>query len=176
MQNQKSTFVTVLAWIFIVLSGYGLVIGVFQNILVNTAFPIEMFEQNLPKDNSIKGFPFFFFEHFRLFILAISFIQLFQFITSIALLKRKEWARVTFIAFLSIGILFMVGGTIFYQIFLNNFNELGDPMFTNFALGFRVFSVVLTLLFCALFTWIIARLSSSTIKDEFINNSSLYLS
>ncbi len=38
---QKSTFVTVLSWIFIFLAGSATVISIIQNVLINVLFPVE---------------------------------------------------------------------------------------------------------------------------------------
>ena len=105
-ENSKSTFVTALAWIGIVFSGFGTFITIVQNIMLKFLMPKLPIEQLMNEHNNSVQVPEtarFMFQHFDLFFLAMFLASLFVLIASIGLLKRKNWARVAFIAILAIG-------------------------------------------------------------------------
>lgn len=72
MENPKSTFVTLVAWIFIVLSGFATLISVLQNIMVALMFQPEEFQQ--ATDNVPAGAKFMFvsFQWFVLLFFVLS--------------------------------------------------------------------------------------------------------
>jgi hypothetical protein len=99
---QRSTFVNVLAWIFIVLGGFATFMSVLQNIMIRMMFRQEEMAQTLQKTESSKQMPAlanFMFSHINLFFLFFLLIAAASLISAVALLKRKNWARVVFIHF-----------------------------------------------------------------------------
>lgn len=160
-RNNQSSFVSVLAWIFIVLSSFAILVSLLQNILVNTT--------GLPTDHDGPWLQLF---------LAISLIVLIDIlIAAIGLLKRKNWARVAFIILLGIIILFNIGGLVLQQIiFSSMFQETtpGDSIdswsqLESISMMIRVFSAVIVIGLSVLFGWIIKRLLSPSIKQEFLS-------
>ncbi|MCK4816308.1 hypothetical protein KA005_11115, partial [bacterium] len=55
----KSTFVTVLAWIFIVLAGFATSISILQNIMIILIFPVEEINQRLSSPDVQENMPAF---------------------------------------------------------------------------------------------------------------------
>src|SRR5215467_5940096 len=70
MRPAKSTFVTVVAWIFIGVDGLSSFIALIQNILLNTVFPWDQIREGMAKAQNADKLPALFawmFQYFRLF-------------------------------------------------------------------------------------------------------------
>jgi len=174
----RSNFVTVVAWIFIALSGFTTLISILQNIMIGILFraPDHAFPTVDPATG--KEFPWIFrfmFEHFQLFFLAFFVVSALTLAASIGLLRRKNWARLLFIALMGLGIAWNVAGVLMLFPMFSFFNEVADsakqPGFADqFGLAWKVMAGV-NLLFVAafvwLFGWIIKRLASERIRREF---------
>jgi hypothetical protein len=171
-----SQFVTVTAWIFIGLSTLATLIALMQNIVVGVMFqtmPIASIESVNPPPPRLAVLMF---EHARLvflFFLVVSAATLFA---SIGLLKRRNWARVLFIAMLAIGILWNLTGLVLQQVVVSSMADFGDvapapPDFEatmrGMMIAIRVFSALFAIGICVLFGWIIQRLRSPAIAAEF---------
>jgi len=173
--EQRSTFVTVIAWIFIALSGFTTVISILQNIMIQTIFSNPEFSQEtkaLPPD--APAFAAFMIEHFRLFFFAFLLASAFMLVSSIGLLKRRNWARLCFIGFMALAIVWHMGGlAIQFSMFSAMHEQVsaaathGAPDMAPFFIAMAVFSVVLALGFSFLFGWIIKKLISAPIAAEF---------
>jgi hypothetical protein len=172
--QQRSTFVTVLAWIFIALSGLGTLISILQNIMAWTVFRSAEFDQAMQASPQVDT-PFvidFMFSHFYLFFLAGLLISVFTLASSIGLLKRKNWARLSFIGIMALAILWNLGCLVIQCSTLNDlFNA---PLTGQGGADFRIIVVSVTIIgaifsvgFIALFGWIAKRLTSSAIVAEF---------
>jgi len=171
----KSKFVTILAWIFIALSGFATFISIMQNIMIffmfrmgqmNEAFKDPKFAQEMP-----KGFQFM-FSNVRLFFLGFLLISVITLISSIGLLKRKNWARLIFISLMVLGILWNLGGIILQNFMMPKFTEFPNapvaPDLEKMLLVMRIFSALMLIGFSVLFGWIIKKLISEEIREEFI--------
>src|SRR6478672_6650334 len=96
----QSSFVTVLAWIFIVLAGFATLISILQNVMISLMFPIEEMQAAMVQAKHKQDMPVFaefMFSHFQLFFLSFLVVSSVTLVSAIALLKRKNWARVLFI-------------------------------------------------------------------------------
>lgn len=175
-----SAFVTVVAWIYIALGGFGTFILLMQNILVNTVFPFnQMREAEMQAHSKTQLPPFFFwiFGHIRLFLGVFLIWALIKFVSAIGLLRRRNWARVLFIGFLAFGIAWNIAAIVLQQFFISsmltsmplppnapeNFNDVMEGM----LIGIRVFSAVFAIGFSVLFAWMIKKLLSPAIAAEF---------
>lgn len=172
----RSTFVTVLAWIFIVLGGFATLIGAMQNVMIFLLFPQAEMNQALNADPAAQQLPAiarFMFSNFEFLFLGFFLVALLTFISAIGLLKRRNWARRVFIGILCMGIAWNVGGYILQQSMMTTFNppaEAPPDFAANFETMFavmRVITGIVALAFTALFTWLIWRLMSPRIKAEF---------
>ena len=172
--QEKSTFVTVTAWIFIVLSGFMTLISIPQNIAIQFLFPKEeMVEaiQQSKDEGSMGTIHAAMFEYFEFFFLAFLIISLFTFIASVGLLNRKNWARIIFIILMSFGIVWNIGGTIFMFLIFDSFLPEGQDVPSEFILFQNLitdFNILFVLAMSALFAWIIRKLTHAAIREEFL--------
>ncbi len=175
-ENSKSAFVTVLAWIGIVFSGIGTFIAIIQNIMFGFLMPKLPIEQLLNEHNSSVQIPEitrFMFRHFDLLFLIALLVSLFALIASIGLLKRKNWARIAFITMLAIGIVLNLLSLALQQISMQQLPlpldapvELQPQMETMMGV-MSIVSIIFGLAFTALYGWIIWKLRSPKIINEF---------
>lgn len=174
--HQKSTFVTVTAWIFIIFGGFSTLISLMQNIMIHFIFPQEEMNAAFSQPEVADQVPIlveFMFNNFNLFIFVFFLLTAFTFIASIALLKRKNWARLYFIGILSIGILWNIGGVVMQHFMFSSMAEMpveagGPPEFQTAMTVMRIATIVLALAGCALLAWMIKKFTSENIKAEFI--------
>ncbi len=163
----KSNFITVLSWLLIVFNGFGLLMAVMQNIMVHIMFDRDEFKQ-VP--NSPDGFPSFILSNFNFFILLIGLLIMYSFISSIGLLKRRNWARISYIVLFGVGIIYMTTMMVFQWILSQNFNsefKSSNDEFETMFIIMRIFMLVFTIGMSGLFGWLIKKLLSKSIKNEF---------
>ena len=172
--SPRSTFVTAVAWVFVVLAGFATVIAILQNIMITVMFPKEAMTEaaNVKDAPAFARFMFAYPQVFFGVFLAASAIAL---VSAIGLLKRKNWARLIFIAILVLGIVWNVGGLVVMFFAFSSMPPMPDQAPPDFRDGFDTmwkvmigFSVVIALVFAGLFGWIIKRLISAEVKREFL--------
>jgi len=177
MQNSasipESTFVTVLAWIFIVFGGFGVFGSLMQNIMINLMMP-AFFKSQAATDQPVPPFPIGIFRAFGIFfLLFVSFVTY----AAYALLRRRNWARRTFVVLFALGIVVNVVWAIGFGLGagFSSFPTTGEnaappgmrAMFTAMAAMFAVFALAISFLF----GWLIKRLRSTSVKAEFGNGA-----
>jgi hypothetical protein len=181
----RSTFVTVLAWIFIGITGFATLISVMQNLMLQLIFVPLMqqqhihMSQNLPPDMPVQlGWMFdHLFWMFRIFLL----LSLSVLTASVGLLLRKEWARKLFIGLLAFGILYQIAGLFFQWWYMSAvFDHFPFPpnpkpevaqmmqVMQGFMTVIRIFSALMSIGITILFAWIIKKLISAPIRQEFM--------
>lgn len=174
--ENKSSFVTVLAWIFIVLSSFSTLMSVFQNIMVQAMFNDPAFTTAMTKANQSKNMPVFaefMFNNFRLVLAAFLIVSLTALVSAIGLLHRKNWARLAFIGVMTLGIAWNIFGLCLNVVMFSSLSAVPQPaadesmMFQSFAIVTLIFSIAIAVGFSILFGWIIKRLVSLSIKHEF---------
>ncbi len=179
-QNQAngSTFVTVLAWIFVVFGGLATLMAVAQNILISTMPPFGEMPPQVGAGPEQAGMPAavkFMFNNVRLVFAAFLVLSAITLVSAIGLLRRRNWARLILIALMALGIVWNVGSVLFLQYTviqpaptpaLNVPEEVRVQMeaMENVML---VFSSVIAIGFAILFAWIIKRLMSPSVTREF---------
>lgn len=130
--QKRSTFVTVIAWIFIVLTGFGTFITALQNVMVRIMFDDEIKGQmKAAQTESGMEMPSFFttmFDNFELIFLAFFIFNLIALICSIGLLKRKNWARIIIICIMGVGIAWNIGGIYFQKSMMSQMQEMQTSM------------------------------------------------
>ena len=164
----KSTCVTVVAWLFIVMSGCATPISLFQNIMILTMFP----RFGAPPDDAFADLPVvsrFLFSHMELFFHAFLVVCIYTLVCSIGLLKRRNWARRGFIALLCAGVLYQVAGFAFQSVFMTEMAGRGAPddEFRAALLMMRLFGAGMAIGLVILFGWMIKKLTSPPIRAEF---------
>lgn len=171
---ERSTFINVLSWIFIVIGGFSTFISILQNIMVQTIFRKEEISQAMQQAEQTENIPVFaqfMFNHFDLFFLLVLILSSTSLISAIALLKRKNWARILFIVLMSLGIGWNVIGLILQFTMFSSMPEMtgGDipPEFQNMMQIMKFASVIMVVGISALFGFVIKKLCSQQIKEEF---------
>ena len=175
---KRSTFVSTVAWVFIVLSGMFTLISVAQNIMVHVMMSGDHMREALAASQQAGQMPpiaRFMFGHFGLFFGLMLALGATMLVASIGLLLRKNWARRLFIVMLGVGITWNLGGIVFQLLWFNSMFSAptqAPPQFQSdfhtMAIVVSVVTAVFTLAIAGLFAWIIKRLRSSEIKREFV--------
>ena len=170
----RSTFVTVVAWIFIVLAGFATLGAIAQNIFVALVFPVAEMEAaaNQARSEGAHRYASWMFSHFQVFFLLFLAASASILAAAIGLLMRKNWARLLFVALLALAIAWNVAGLGLILFFLSSFGDLVPvkPGAENLDVMFKVmFAIngVFVVAFIWLFGWIIKRLASEEIRREF---------
>ena len=171
----KSTFVTVVAWTFLVLSGFAAFIGILQNTMIWFLFPRSQIHDAMNSQEIAKNTNIFFrtfLGHTEFYFLAFFLVALFTFLTSVGLLRRREWARKAFIGLMALGILWNLGSCVM-QLFMFGLHgpfpdePQGGSEFRVMMVVMQVFTWVFAVALSVLFGWIINRLMSPNIVKEF---------
>jgi len=172
--RQCSTFVSVVAWLFIIFAGFGVLISLMQNIMVHTMFSMPEMQEamnNSGAASEIPPFAIFMFNHFRLFVSLMLVMTLFTLISAIGLLKRKNWARKVFIRILCLSILIMFMSIVVqYFFFISPHDYPGEKIpaeFQTMRNFMQIFFVILYAGIVAILGWIIKKLLSPDISHEF---------
>lgn len=178
--QMRSSFVTVFAWIFIFITGFATFISVLQNVMVTFFFPIDEMQSSMHSANgheNLPAFAQFMSAHMRLFFAAFFVLSVAMFVSSIALLKRKNWARIAFVVFLGLGIAWNIGGLFLQNSLISSMPQVPSNAPPEFQAHFEsmatvvlVASSLFAIAFSALFAWLIKRLISKTIRAEFLPN------
>ncbi|MET7142783.1 hypothetical protein M3S04_14240 [Xanthomonas sp. PPL139] len=171
----RSSFVTILAWIFIALSGFGTVVGVMQVFVLFVVFDHVQFAdliRRLPPE--MPPTTAFIFSNFRWLFLGTVLFSVWTLASSIGLLRRLNWARWCFIGAMVLVIAWNLGGAVvqvqmigFMQKQLALAQMHGAPDMQPMMWAMAAIGVVFAAVFVALHGWIIARLLSRPVAAEF---------
>jgi magnesium-transporting ATPase (P-type) len=174
---RRSAFVTALAWVFIVLAGFATLISALQNVMIAVMFPVAEMQAAADQAKNDERMPWlaaFMFQNIRLFFFAFLVLCVVTLTAAIGLLKRKNWARVLFIALMGLGVLWNIGGVVFSIVFFSSLPPTPATAPYGFGDQFEVmskviigFNIVLAVGFTVLFGWISKRLFSRDIRREF---------
>jgi hypothetical protein len=174
IQPRRSTFINVLAWLFIVIGGFSTFVSILQNIMVRMMFHSDEANQAFRQAESAKEIPAFagfIFNHMDLFFLSFLVVSASSLVSAIALLKRKNWARVVFIVLMALGIVWNIAGVVLQFTMFNNMPEFANrgapPEFQSMMRIMQGATVIMVIAFTALFCWIIKKLVSPQIRAEF---------
>ena len=173
-QQKKSSFVTALAWIFIIFAGFATFISIVQNLTTSFIFPVEEMKTAITKSQKNDQIPFFakfMVSNMRLLFMGFLKLTTTTLVSAIALLKRKNWARIVFISITFLDIGWNISGLIIQNNMFppeiafppSEFSEFSAIMFI-----MKIFSFVFAVAISYLFGWIIFKLSSVPLKSEFL--------
>lgn len=166
--ESRSTFVTVLAWLLIIGSGFAFVISLLQGVMVSVMFSTEEFN-NLPEDAPATAQ--FMTNYFQYLIYAFSAFFLVMLTTSIAFLKRKNWARLVVVGSMIFGVFIQLVGLIMQFVFTSSLEATpGEEGFEDFnrMVSMMVWaSVAISVVITGIHIWIITKLLSKKIVSEF---------
>ena len=174
----RSGFVSAVAWPFIALAGFATLIAVLQNAVVTLmAWGDPTFEE-LTREAAASGhmppFAVFMFAHFRLLLAGFLAVSALTLAAAIGLLKRRNWARLAFIAMMLLGVLWNLGAIWLAFSMWTWFPPVPDAAPADFRASFETMAKVITavniavgVLLAGLFAWIARRLASREIRQEF---------
>ncbi len=168
----RSTFVTKLARILILLSAFTTLISAFQNFmffLISPKFRMDKVLQSPELASKIPPFHRFMLSHVQLLLPAMLVIFAVTLVRAIAFLKRKNWARIVFIVLMSLGIASSLGILLLLPGLSDEMKR--GPSARQFEVTFsvvRVFTTAISLGLAVLFGWIIRKLLSRPIRAEFM--------
>ena len=172
--GSKSLFVTVTAWVFIVLAALASVSTLLQNAAIASFLPGLTVVGNVQPLPLLTGLLMGYLPWVVGAGLAMSLATL---ACAIGLLLRLEWARRIFIALLVLAIAANVAGIWLQQEMLQSLVSstlkssplppLVADVFGGFVTAARVMAVLVTVGACLLLVWIIRRLMSPAVRQEF---------
>ncbi len=168
----RSLFVTATAWVFIVLAVLSSLSALVQNAAVASLMPgLRGATEHLPL---LTGLLIGYLPWVVGTGLVISLATL---ASAIGLLMRLDWARRSFIAMLVVAIFANLLGLWLQQevvqsVVSSTLSGVAIPqqalgVFGGFVTAARVMAVLMTLVGCGLLGWIIRRLMSATVRQEF---------
>jgi hypothetical protein len=172
----RSSFVTAVAWVFIALAGLATFISVLQNVMIYTFFPLDQMHAGLAQARErqeMPAFALFMFEHIREIFTGFLVVTSSVLAVSISLLKRCNWARILFVWLLGLGIVWNLAGPVWQWFFFRSMPQppqgtAMQPQFQTMGTIIVIFGAIMALGMSILFGWIIKRLTSPTIKSEFL--------
>jgi hypothetical protein len=161
----RSLFVTATAWVFIVLAGLTSVAALVQNAAVASLLPALPLLTGL-----LLGYlPWVVGAGFAMSLATLA--------SAIGLLMRLDWARRSFIGLLVVAIVANLLGLwlqheVVQSVVSSTLQSVAIPqqalgVFGGFVTAARVLAVLMTLAGCGLLVWIIRRLMSANIRQEF---------
>ena len=170
----RSLFVTVTAWVAILLSALVSASALVQNALVASVLPLPAGTANLP---ALPLLTHLLLGYLPWVVGTGLLMSLAMLASAIGLLLRLDWARRVFIGVLLVAIVANLLGlwlqhVVVQSVVSNTLSSVAIParalgVFGGFVTAARVMAVLMTLVGCALLGWIIRRLMSAGIRQEF---------
>jgi hypothetical protein len=171
---KRSTFVSVLAWIYIVLMGLMTFAAIIEAIVFFTVLPPDAIGRLWAQATGGQQLPAvyqFMFSHMQALTLGGLVMSVFLLVASIGLLKRRNWARIIFIVFMGFSVVWNVASVFLMPSLYSTMPMVpqaqGLPVLKVIQTVMSVFAVVMALAFTVLFGWIVKKLLSARIKAEF---------
>lgn len=164
--QQKSHFVTILAWCLFVFTGIGLICSISQVAALFYILPKEVIglgaRENIP-------IPPFFLEHFKTIIGLIGIYFFIGFCSSIGLLRRKEIARQTTMILFAVSIITLQAMLVWQWVWVE---QLPTHAITNerWLTFLKITSAAWVVSLSFLAGWLIKRLDEKSIRSEFSNS------
>lgn len=175
LSTQRSAFITVLAWTFIILAGSATFLSIMQNIMFSQMFSPPSPRQALIEQNGLQDTPIIvrlIFRHFSIYICSILLAFATTLVSAIGLLKRKNWARRLSIGLIALAICATLMGFglqfIFDPLFQGLPPEEIPPEFTSMMNMMKMVMFIVTFTTTSCLVWLILKLTSPKIKQEFI--------
>ncbi|HEX7047315.1 MAG TPA: hypothetical protein VF275_07075 [Gammaproteobacteria bacterium] len=162
----------IVGWVFVVFAGFGVLAGILQNLMLHLLFP-DGWQDEIAAGAVQVGAGFEIFQYFELIAGAALMVAILMLLAAIGLLRRRNWARLTFIGILCLGILWNIASFTWQVLF---FREMFVPPQAagEFQQQFEVIhhvglwmAGVFALMLSILFGWIAWKLTRTAIKAEF---------
>ncbi len=174
--KQGSVFISVIAWVFIIIAGFLAVMGVMESIVFSVMFPISYVAVPMDhmKNAVLDPATLKHISHTMTFAaICFAVVNLILLATSIGLFKRMKLARIFFIVFMAVGIIFSLILIVFLGIAWRGMSAhpAGQSIAHMHLIDlFSIFAMSCSIIICVLFAWIIKRLASKDIRQEFTEN------
>jgi hypothetical protein len=162
----RSIFVTVTAWMFIVLAVMASASVLVPNTAVGSMWPASV------------GLPGLFSAYLPWIIVTGVLLSLLTLASAIGLLLRLDWARRVFIGLIAVALVANLLGLwlqqeVLQSVAASTLSGTAIPpqaagVLGGFVTAARVMAVVVTLGACSLLAWIISRLMSPSVRQEFV--------
>ncbi len=170
--NERSVLVTVVAWIFIVFSGFALIILLIQNLIIWLLYPLDETTRIIYTINEAIPDCFnYMFIHLRVILVAFTALSLVFLISSVGLLMRKNWARIIFISMLFLGIAWLVVSSVLQHYLITSIPIVPDSeTAAEQRIVLKTIEILMTVMSITIglfFLWAIRKLTASPIKEEF---------
>jgi hypothetical protein len=172
---QRSTLVTGVAWIFIVLGVFAALVCLMQVIMIAVTFPQGVMPRIASQgDALVHEFARLIFNHVQLIFLSLLLVFAITVAAAVGLLKREKWARMVFIGLMGLGIAWNVASIVLVYYFLPATSQVINDEPAALQAQFNILrniAVVFSLAtfggFVGLFGWILKRLLSDELRREF---------
>ncbi len=123
----RSTFVTVVATVFMTFSGFGALVGILQNLMLHLLFPLEQFRsQSQAAGEQLPATAAFVFQYFPWWFALFLVANLLMFTASTGLLLRRNWGRRLFIGLHAIAIVWQIVGCLLQRRFISEMMRIPD--------------------------------------------------
>ena len=175
--GSRSLFVTVTAWVFILLAAMASVTALLQNATVASFLPGLSIVGNVQAAQPLPLLTGLLMGYLPWVVGASLMMSVATLACAVGLLVRLEWARRVFIVLLGMAIVANVAGLwlqhemlqslVSNTLSLSPLPPLAADVFGGFVTAARVMAVLVTLGACALLVWIIRRLMSAAVRQEF---------
>lgn len=163
--SQTGTFVTVLGWLLICFTAFGVVMSLLQNVMIGAMLPAM-------NAQATRGgqMPPEFLVFFRTVAAFVLIVQGFLLFAAWSFLKRRNWARRTFIVVFVLSAVW-AGFTTLAALAMGVINPSPNPgMPSSFVGIFRMMGFVFAIVsaaFVVLFVWLVKRLRTADVRAEF---------
>ncbi|MGA9856203.1 MAG: hypothetical protein WBR29_13125 [Gammaproteobacteria bacterium] len=171
--EQRSEFVTVVAWLFIIFSAMGILVIIMEGFVFSMLPFDKLAEASGVHGANPAAFAPAFFKAFLGWIIAVALLfQGWVLTSSIGLLLRKNWGRISFIVFLVLSLIWNGLYLIFailMAVGVHFIPETSGPLdMRPFMQAFMGMLAMIMLVVVVLFGWIVKKLVSEDIRKEFI--------
>ena len=171
-----SMFVTVTAWIFIVITGLGVLALLLQNLLLATlmASPeVQHALNDLPTHTD--GATTFIVRHMRAIAAAMLALVGIALVSAIGLLQRRNWARLCFVGVLVVAVLYQLGRLAYVWLMPLPMPQSPDGSVNLASMmdTLRVASTVMAMALTLVASWLVIKLCSPAIRAEFQSAAAL---
>lgn len=172
----RSSFVSGLAWLSIVVCGFAVVGFGLQALMLQFWIPPDMLDPvRLSGGAPLPPSSYWVLSHLKGIIFGVLAMSVLGLWASIDLLRRRDWARWFFVATLALGALANAASLFFLGDLMPSAEGMLGPdvppdlaaQVASFQRGMLVASVVTALVFVVVHAWIIWKLVTPPIRDEF---------
>jgi len=184
----RSTFVSVVAWIFIGLSSLMILITLLDSFLLPRVFMPMLQQMRSATTPALSPFLNWYLGHIVWLCYLMLLLSIAHLLASIGLLKRRNWGRRLFIGLIGVDMVFQLmgaavqwslAGPIQHATLQTQFASMPQSlpaeqqaqmlqMMDSMMVVTRIFSLIFAAALIVLFAWIIKRLCSAMIRREFV--------